>query len=1161
MAGKNMTFNASIRLNSKEFKKGIRDVQNSIKGLQRTFLSVAGALGAGLGLTQLLSNLKNTAVQLSVAQATLQNVSQVTQTFTDGTKKMDVAISNYGDNLKYVQDLAKKYGQDQIALTQNFAQFTAACKGTNIALEQQRDIFDALTQAATYYHMSSSQVDDMQRAIVQMASKGRVASEELRRQLGNSLPGAFNLMAASLGVSNAELEKMMKNGEVLAEDALPKFAAMLKTVTSNYSLDSLQISLNQLKNSWTELVDNANFDKVYNNIVKGANGIVKFFGDSFWPKVAGIGLGIGGFFGFNALQKSIINTKTVMAEGRAEFDKYWTSLEKVTGKLDKLDKKTNAVKSISGTFGTSVGGSAGTLKGFPARLDERNLQGLAEKDIKALREGVLEYNNTMLKLSEAQKKATGKPIFNKNQIRTIQQVNAEIKNSIKGINEAGPAFAKFNSKATVAGTLFRKLGNAVRVFANMAKTALYSIGIGVIIAAITTLIGKVVEYNQKLKEAKNIAKDYVSEMGQVNARSDENSAILQSQLRILQDTSRSEAARIGALKKINELTGEKYSTKLIKEKDAINEANKALGKTQDAYKDIVDKVGQWIEATKLQAKVQYQAQKQAEAEGAIAKIEADNEELKRRRQQLVESPGLFPGIKLGNIERAEKINAEALKQWQIVLKGTKHALVELGVSLAEVQQEMNNTGGGSGNGTVKGIEKVFKDWKEEKEKLANQLKEGAISQRQYDEELDKLILKTWGEAAGSGKLSLKDILGKKGKLTEMEEWYVQLADNAKQVAIRTIERDMEDLADDIDKELDAAFAEELKKLKENQEKVVEELGKIKTPKFEAPETWDNYKMTDAEIWERSASSVQDYVDSLKDIRDTMQELKNEYGDLGLKGELAFEEIQKTIDKLGDSAKTLRDKARVEEWKEDIKELREEFGSDLYNSIKNVAQGFERLYDTFKDLQDRFDDAEGIERVILAFETVFEVLETGMAIYETFKKLTETTAALQKAQGDLEMQNMEKELAMKGAITAADVTGAATAAEAGAVKIATAHATANALKSVATAGAAANAMELPFPYNLAALATNMAALTAALSSGKALQAFADGGIVGGNSMSGDHNLIRANSGEMILNKTQQSQLWDFIKNGSQGFGGGKVEFEIRGDKLQGVLSNYERKRRG
>lgn len=39
----------------------------------------------------------------------------------------------------------------------------------------------------------------------------------------------------------------------------------------------------------------------------------------------------------------------------------------------------------------------------------------------------------------------------------------------------------------------------------------------------------------------------------------------------------------------------------------------------------------------------------------------------------------------------------------------------------------------------------------------------------------------------------------------------------------------------------------------------------------------------------------------------------------------------------------------------------------------------------------------------------------------------------------------------------------------------------------------------------------------------------GGIIPGTSYSGDHNLIRANSGEMVLTRSQQAGLWDFIQN--------------------------------
>ena len=54
-----------------------------------------------------------------------------------------------------------------------------------------RDIYEALTRAAGAYHMAADRTNDMMIAVTQMLSKGKVAAEELRRQLGNTLPGAF----------------------------------------------------------------------------------------------------------------------------------------------------------------------------------------------------------------------------------------------------------------------------------------------------------------------------------------------------------------------------------------------------------------------------------------------------------------------------------------------------------------------------------------------------------------------------------------------------------------------------------------------------------------------------------------------------------------------------------------------------------------------------------------------------------------------------------------------------------------------------------------------------------------------------------------------------------------------------------------------------------
>jgi len=70
-------------------------------------------------------------------------------------------------------------------------------------------------------------------------------------------------------------------------------------------------------------------------------------------------------------------------------------------------------------------------------------------------------------------------------------------------------------------------------------------------------------------------------------------------------------------------------------------------------------------------------------------------------------------------------------------------------------------------------------------------------------------------------------------------------------------------------------------------------------------------------------------------------------------------------------------------------------------------------------------------------------------------------------------------------------------------------------------------------------------------------FSTGGIVPGNLFSGDLVPALVNSGEMILNRAQQANLFRFINNPVQV--GGEVRFEIAGEKLVGVLQNYNQRR--
>ena len=108
---------------------------------------------------------------------------------------------------------------------------------------------------------------------------------------------------------------------------------------------------------------------------------------------------------------------------------------------------------------------------------------------------------------------------------------------------------------------------------------------------------------------------------------------------------------------------------------------------------------------------------------------------------------------------------------------------------------------------------------------------------------------------------------------------------------------------------------------------------------------------------------------------------------------------------------------------------------------------------------------------------------------------------------------------------------------------------------ALASGTASAAGLPFPANLAAIASIIATITA-LFAGFA-GSFADGGIISGNSFHGDKMIARVNAGEMILSKTQQANLFRALNNGGVGKGG-QVEFKISGSTLTGVLKNYNNK---
>lgn len=96
--------------------------------------------------------------------------------------------------------------------------------------------------------------------------------------------------------------------------------------------------------------------------------------------------------------------------------------------------------------------------------------------------------------------------------------------------------------------------------------------------------------------------------------------------------------------------------------------------------------------------------------------------------------------------------------------------------------------------------------------------------------------------------------------------------------------------------------------------------------------------------------------------------------------------------------------------------------------------------------------------------------------------------------------------------------------------------------------------------IAAVTTLVGTVIAAIASGKNSTKYANGGIVKGSTV-GDLNTVQVNGGEMILNGSQQANLFRLLDSG---FGNdkqvqnGQVEFKIKGQELVGLLKNYNNK---
>ncbi|EOU4630302.1 tape measure protein [Escherichia coli] len=248
-----------------------------------------------------LDNLSSAAVKTAGAfisfQAVLasyQKIMEVGLQRASSERSIDFVFGDQSTQVKkFIQDLTQITGMDTTETQAQFASFGASAKNT-MGLEGSEELFKNLTGYARLMGRSDEQIQRALTAVSQMASKGQVMAEELKGQLSEALPGATQAFAKALGLTEKQLFDKMKNGDVKASDALPKFAKELGSQIDSRGgwkaiQDSTQTMLGNLKNTWNNSLTDIfrgsedglqDFTRSLTNLLNSLGGSGKTLGES-----------------------------------------------------------------------------------------------------------------------------------------------------------------------------------------------------------------------------------------------------------------------------------------------------------------------------------------------------------------------------------------------------------------------------------------------------------------------------------------------------------------------------------------------------------------------------------------------------------------------------------------------------------------------------------------------------------------------------------------------------------------------------------------------------------------------------------------------------------------------------------------------------------------
>ncbi|HHK8955244.1 TPA: tape measure protein [Escherichia coli] len=445
------------QMDNTKFNEALAKLNSSVreaiaKARGHTSTSINGDRAAN-SLDSLSSAAVKTAGAFISFQAVLsayQRVMEVGLQRASSERSIDFVFGDQSTQVKkFIQDLTQITGMDTTETQAQFASFGASAT-TTMGLEGSEELFKNLTGYARLMGRSDEQIQRALTAVSQMASKGQVMAEELKGQLSEALPGATQAFAKALGLTEKQLFDKMKNGDVKASDALPKFAKELGSQIDSRGgwkaiQDSTQTMLGNLRNTWNNSLTDIfrgsenglqDFTRSLTNLLNALGGTGKTLGESFGSLMSDMAHGVDSLTDISYRVRAFFDEVTLAYRGLTDEQKkvvdalgsgLINSLKVLAGVIA-VNKVVGVTRSIYGlmTAITRLGQVADTTadnvnrkNGKPSRLNPMNML-LAGSAIYAGYERLAstpERMEAQAKLPELAKESGLKPVFTMDDVK------------------------------------------------------------------------------------------------------------------------------------------------------------------------------------------------------------------------------------------------------------------------------------------------------------------------------------------------------------------------------------------------------------------------------------------------------------------------------------------------------------------------------------------------------------------------------------------------------------------------------------------------------------------------------------------------------------------------------------------------------------------------